>query len=278
MIRFTQPAAFNDPFEMNPYLEAIATDEYIERRMAKQHEADVLKAYNEHPFSFKWRIPFRKYFARFDKETMLKKLKEAATGPALTHARESLPIAINDAVGILCLTETADNLLMWAHYAASHSGLVLEFNCDNEFFVRHFPNGTMLNPTGFDADLRKDYGFLRRVEYSPLRPALTVGEVTSFDRFLVKSIEWGYEREWRMLMPFPYADKKIESADGQPIYLFAIPLAAISKVILGERTSGAIENEVKAIVSSNPETTHIRIERMTLNPKEFKLSPVPVTI
>lgn len=276
MIRFTQPAVFNDPFEMNPHIEAIVSEGYIEKRMAEQHESDVLKAYNEKPFSFRWRTPFKKFLAHFDKETMLKKLREGVLGPALTHARESLPIAINEAVGILSLTETPDNLLMWAHYAESHSGMVLEFDSKHDFFVRQFPKGTKLNPVGFDADLRKDYGFLRRVAYSSERPALTVSDVKNFDGFLVKSSEWEYEREWRMLMPFSYADSKQEKAGGLPIYLFAIPLSVITKVILGERASDVLENEVRSITSSDPAAQHIALERMTLDPKEFKLHPVVI--
>lgn len=278
MIRFTQPSAFNDPFEMNPHIEAIVSEGYIERRMSKQHESDVLKVYNEKPFSFRWRTPFKRFLKHFDKEIMLKKFKEGVLGPALTHARESLPVAINSAVGILCLTEAADNLLMWAHYAASHEGIVMEFDSKHDFFVRRFPKGTMLNPVGFDADLRKDCGFLRRVEYSTERPAVTISDVDSFGPFLTKSSEWGYEREWRMLMPFSYADMKQERAGEWPVFLFGIPSSAITKIILGQRASASLESEVKKIVSENPGAKHIEVERMTLDSKEFKLHPVAVLL
>lgn len=32
---------------------------------------------------------------------------------------------MNDLIGLLCLTEKPDNLLMWAHYADSHAGFVV---------------------------------------------------------------------------------------------------------------------------------------------------------
>jgi hypothetical protein len=278
MIRFTQPAAFNDPFEMSPYLAAIVSEDYIAARMATDHDPHVAESYNRLSREIRRKISFKQYQAHFSKDVMIKKLREKALGPALDEARESLPIAINQALGILCLTETSDDLLMWAHYAESHSGMVLEFDSEHDFFVRQFPEGTNVNPVGFDEDLRKDYGFLRHIDYSKDRPALTISDVKSFAAFLVKSCEWSYEREWRMLMPFSYADKKLEIEGDWPVCLFAIPLSAITKVILGTRAEPSLEAEVKAIVSGNSAARHIVLERMSLDPKEFKLRPVHVPI
>lgn len=39
-----------------------------------------------------------------------------------------------DTMGVLSLTKRFDNQLMWAHYADSHKGIVLEFDPSSDFF------------------------------------------------------------------------------------------------------------------------------------------------
>ena len=48
---------------------------------------------------------------------------------------------MNDKVGIKCFTPHNDNLLMWSHYAKSHSGICIEFDVekDCDFFVYPMP-------------------------------------------------------------------------------------------------------------------------------------------
>src|SRR5207249_4525613 len=37
--------------------------------------------------------------------------------------------------GLLCLSEIADDILMWSHYTRSHSGLVIGLKTSHEFFL-----------------------------------------------------------------------------------------------------------------------------------------------
>ncbi|EPJ44297.1 MAG: hypothetical protein OFPII_35920 [Osedax symbiont Rs1] len=39
-----------------------------------------------------------------------------------------------DMYGILSMTERIDNLLMWSHYADSHTGFVIGFDPSHDFF------------------------------------------------------------------------------------------------------------------------------------------------
>ena len=81
--------------------------------------------------------------------------------------------------GVLCMTEDAANLLMWAHYAACHRGFCLEFS------------------TSFDPF----QGAVQPVQYQELMPVLdpfTYNPDTFVDSILLgKSTHWSYEREWR---------------------------------------------------------------------------------
>jgi hypothetical protein len=276
LIRFTQPSAFNDPFEMSPYIHAIGSVDYLEQLFAQNLEGLIQKAYHQQPFSIKRKISFKEFHEYYRKEDVLALIKEKADGPALIHARESLPIAINQAVGILSLSETPDNLLMWAHYADSHSGMVFEFDTHDDFFNQQFPKATGVTPVTFDEDLRKEYGYPRQVEYSKERPKLVVSEIQNFDPFLVKSCEWEYEKEWRMLMPLSYTEQKISHENNIPICLFKIPLSAISGVIFGQRASDDLVDRIQNIVRTTPEAAHIVMKKISLDSIEFKLCSTPI--
>jgi hypothetical protein len=70
-------------------------------------------------------------------------------------------------IGVLCLSKVPDNLLMWAHYSRSHTGLVVGLEADHEFFrqmvkFRPLPSlERVLEVPGF--------GTLREVKYSKER-------------------------------------------------------------------------------------------------------------
>lgn len=85
--------------------------------------------------------------------------------------------------GVLCLSEHTHgpvSLLMWAHYAQSHAGLVFEFDTNGPFFRRFF---------------------IRPVKYRNNRPVFS-RDGDSREIFLTKSEEWRYEAEWRLFRSF----------------------------------------------------------------------------
>ena len=84
-------------------------------------------------------------------------------------------------LGILCLSNTNSNILLWSHYAANHTGVCLGFAATNY--------------TPF-------FGSAQKVKYSRAYPAI---DVTSEDHeelaeslLLTKSEDWQYEKEWRI--------------------------------------------------------------------------------
>lgn len=269
LIRFTQPALFNDPFEMSPFISAIATDAEIDEMFHSQHEPHVHKEYMKLNRETRRRISFEDFLKKYPKEILLPQIKESAKGKALAHARESLSVAMSEALGILCVTTKFDNLLMWAHYAQSHEGMVIEFDGDSDFFHHVFTEP--LSPTGIDEDLSKDYGYLKEVKYSHTRPEITISHVKSFDSFLIKGEEWSYEEEWRMLMPTALAQQAGKDKKGEDVYLYEIPRADITKVILGCRASDELLNSVRQIKEANKELSHLQVEKMALDEKDFRL-------
>ena len=110
---------------------------------------------------------------------------------------------------ITCFTENLDATLMWAHYANSHKGFCLEYNWKERLLSQ---------PSGFLIDNK---AYLCPVKYSDKRFDATSYIYTILDNYikeqtgvdfelyfrdiltsikalLTKSIDWSYEKEWRM--------------------------------------------------------------------------------
>lgn len=114
-IRFTQPCAFNDPFEFLP--------QFIRQEENLWHI--------EGRFTFSLNSPHRKGIEVND----CAELTEANNDEAARFLVEEL----SKHVGVLCLTKNPNNLLMWAHYCYEHRGAVIEFDEDHPFFSNTFP-------------------------------------------------------------------------------------------------------------------------------------------
>lgn len=253
---------------MSPYISAIASEEEIDEIFDAKHEAQVREEYEKMNREQRRAIKFPDFLKKYPKEILLPRIKESAKGKALNHARDSLSIAMSQAIGILCLTGKPDNLLMWAHYADSHTGLVIEFDVEHEFFKQVFEDP--LSPAGLDEDLSKDYGYLKPMVYNDHRPEITISTIKSFDSFLVKSNDWKYEQEWRMLMPTAKANKVVKEGEVD-IFLYEVPKVAITKVILGCRASENLLESVKQLKQENKHLSHLQIEKMVLDEKDFRL-------
>lgn len=113
-IRFTQPGAFNDPFEMVP--EIYVPEGFGDKEVAFQFDALAPRrnpAVGVLPDDFK-----------------SDQLSDRNSRRILT--------SLNSAIGILCLSKNDSSLLMWSHYAGSYSGAVVVFDEKHEFFSGHF--------------------------------------------------------------------------------------------------------------------------------------------
>jgi hypothetical protein len=125
-------------------------------------------------------------------------------------------------VGVVCLTETRDNLLMWSHYADNHKGLVLRFRfnsmtnegifnslfpiescydagpCAQGFFEGNFEPVKYRKQPKFRIDtFDRSYSFDHNVD--------VLNIVTGI--LLQKSDEWIYEKEHRSVLHLRQSDR-----------------------------------------------------------------------
>lgn len=94
-----------------------------------------------------------------------------------------------DGLGILCLTQKNDNLLMWAHYADNHQGVCFEFDLSKDLKTFCFPK-------------KVNYGIdYPKIDFINDQPSAT-------NVIFYKSVDWCYEKEYRVIDLYAYKNAK----------------------------------------------------------------------
>lgn len=256
-IRYTQPGAFNDPFETKPYIKKLSTPDEFEKTLDELLPEETKRMYDQLPelarrvFSFDFvQMQLKK---KLENSDAIYKTIERFT-PMVRNKMES---KLNELLGILSLTEKPDNLLMWSHYASSHEGFVIGFDTNNRHFdERRGPND----------ELR----YLRKVEYRDQRPQAPLTGLTGVDVFLVKSSQWAYEQEWRIMRALQEADKVIP-AEPYPIHLFKFPTDAVVEVIFGCRMHESCKKRILRILFKSEIFKDVTVLQAVPDEKEFRI-------
>ena len=266
LIRFTQPLALNDPFEAKPHFYKLGLKEefakhYAEaiRRFIYRVWVDYCRALGNDPdrFALAKKVENDPDYA----EWLYKNLHKRDPEDLLLNLRERFYKLHNDA-GILSLSETRDNLLMWAHYAQGHTGFVLELDGSHDFFKG---NNSLL---GFAKPERAEY----RLERPRMTAEETSEETALRDIFFVKGSEWEYEKEWRYLKNLTNAHRKIVVTNGHDVHLFRLPPKCIKGVILGCYSSEELKNKIVELCRDDPEFGHLRIQQARISETHYSIA------
>lgn len=199
---------------------------------------------------------------------LIDSLMEQNTLGALTDFRADMAATrshhadkIDQVGGVLSLTSRPLNLLMWAHYAQSHQGFVIEFDPSHAMFV-----DARQRPVGFD--------HLGPVVYSQGRPRYDyLSDVNMVDLFFHKSIEWKYEKEWRMVRRLQEADEVKPNG----AHLFAIPPSAIKSIIFGCQMGATEKTRLQTALGSVADFAHVHVQQAVAEEETFALRLEPVT-
>lgn len=257
-IRFSPPNAFNDPFEFKPVISGIASDEYVNAYVNENLESIVESELSKIPKHVRNLIPsskFQEFAESYFKDNAL--LFNSLMDKAKEQLSTVLSVKSNELIGVLSLTEKPDNLLMWSHYAKSHSGYCISFNSNHSFFNRKRSE-------------KDEFYHLRKVKYLSHRPSKSLIDMNGTDVFSLKSDVWEYEQEWRMCAVLPDADKIINSI-GPAVHLFNFPADAIEEIIIGVNADTSLTESIKSIIDDNPEFSHIKVKQARVSEKEFAL-------
>jgi hypothetical protein len=243
-IRFTQPGDFNDPFEFRPQIQAAASDEqvrtYVENNFDQlvEQELDKYGALTQLVPQATMRELLRTQKAR------LPELFRLLEPQMLENVSSALDRFLNQNVGVLCLSEVRDSILMWGHYTDDHRGFVLGFDSNHSFFSKR--------RSGQD-----EFGFLRQVEYQHQRPNVVLSDTSSPAWFQTKSEQWAYEKEWRTVRVLSEADCRINGAPF-PVCLFEFAPDAVLEIIVGLRSTPPMVQEMRSLASGFPRAALLR--------------------
>ena len=253
MIRYSSAAALNDPFELRPHIAAGASPEFIQASFDRSLEEQVHLEFEKVPDDLQALLPRDAFLALMKAIAPLTDEMSKMIMPAMMYGLFRLV----ESIGILCLTESPANLLMWAHYADSHRGFVIEFDPDSPFFDRRVSHEDALR-------------HLKQVHYSIERPSVVLTEMEEGELFLTKGADWKYETEWRMMDATVNSTRTIGSGP-ETIQLFAFPGTAILSIIFGCRMPETTRAEIREIVAANPEYTHIVCKQATIDEKQYRV-------
>ncbi len=250
-IKFSRPSELNDPFEVRPHLRTLGEKADWSSVFDAQKENEIRDALTGLPPTARDLIsPLAIHSAVYQQRGALMDWMGSAVKTLTPMIANEIYRHADAELGILCLTESFDNLLMWAHYADSHRGIVLEFSAQHPFFNRR-------------RSLEDEFYHLRKVGYLPTRPSVDLYHTDASEYFLTKSKAWDYEIEWRILIPlkncFPFPG--IETF--QPEML--------TGVILGANVSPAYRDEVLRALTSTPVFKHVTVRQAKLNPVSYAL-------
>jgi hypothetical protein len=268
LIRFTQPAALNDPFELRPYFESLVPADQLEallRPTRQMIETELKKAYKELSSRQRRGISEKQFLnrARQSPELLNRSFKRLFPMMArrlsdlMPEMRERLGDEFAERYGILSLSEVSDDVLMWSHYAANHAGLVLAFNDTDPFFDRR------RRPDD-------DFYHLRQVHYVSGDQSRSLAELGAGDIFFSKGAGWSQEREWRMVIPLVNPDERLV-VDGDSIYLYRVPPTAIAGVIVGAKAHKGLLETVRSILNADPRLAHVTLKKAQLDQRTRQL-------
>ncbi|HHI5412215.1 TPA: DUF2971 domain-containing protein [Vibrio metoecus] len=224
-MKFTHPKDFNDPFDCLPSY--------------KINSFDVLKTKYNHVIKDACKS------MNYSPAQRIKKKREMEARLTNSLSKGTWQDSIRKSIGICSMTTHACNLLMWAHYAKEHTGMVFEFK----------------NLIPENEDDYEEYLCSFKVKYEIDKPINDLSEASYEHDLLVKGKDWEYEDEvrcldfWRKSGIHPYKRD------------------LLSSIILGIRFDAKLEKGIRELVSStnNIYGTNIKIYNAKVVKDKFKI-------
>ena len=187
-----------------------------------------------------------------------------------------------------CFSEEFKATLMWAHYARCHEGFCIEYdfkkylkgceeNCGNILGCHNIMLNLTLAPVHYSGSRFDATNFLKTIFQQELGTRLNVSlppyhaDVLFMTKaLLVKSEDWSYEKEWRLISP-PENESKEEPPRSK--LLTRTPPTA---VYIGARASSETEEKLEYICNLK----HIPCYKMvqTHTTSKFDLEPMPYSV
>ncbi|HXU93612.1 MAG TPA: DUF2971 domain-containing protein [Gallionella sp.] len=230
-LRFTQPDQLNDPYECH-----LAFDKKVREQLVEDFVSHTVKSKPDGDLK---RI-----------SDMAERNADSLLEMALENYKET-----KNQLGVLSLSEDPLNLLMWAHYADKHQGVVIELDFTHESLFKVVGGGRM-------------FSTLSSVRYQNEKVVGVPTPDKVIESLLVKSLDWEYEKEWRFIRTLNLLE---EVEDG--IFVGKISPKAIKRVIFGSRFPEEKLAEITKFTKL-PEFSHVKLEKALMIPNRFELRTI----
>ena len=244
-ITLSSPRDFNDPF-----------DTYF--RMLPPSEEDLRAWVNQ-------KTP--KPVKRMEMRNKVRRKSKFHKGKIPHEVQHSI-----DKMGISCFSETSESILMWAHYADSHSGVCLGFD---GVPIRQF----ILEP--YMQEMRRynarpeqilhlvpkaKWRMLCKVHYVDDLPIFKIAssDISRANHIRKKSSIWSYEKEWRIIAP-----------DGGAGQVMGFPKEILAEIIFGVKATGESIEKVRKLAVDKGYSAKFIQAKQSATKYEIEFAPCP---
>lgn len=210
---FSAPTSFNDPFDCCPAFDFSATV----TEMVNYYER-ILRRKN--PQAPEYEITREALAIVYDPDqNPLREDRQAEV--QVRHGKH-----ITETIGVLCLSQTCKEILMWSHYANYHKGICLRFDADHPYFAN-----------------------THEVQYHTARPRINPFKDTTNQMMeialLAKAEQWKYEQEWRVICYQGGAGVK------------QFPPEALTGIVLGAKITAPDEQNIRNWIKNRCHPTQL---------------------
>jgi hypothetical protein len=236
----SSPDRFNDPFDTNVYLDPnryVVNDITAEEFSARLKDLKGLSTgelWKSHPI--KNPISQGDWIRKITNELLSQERPEIRGALAAgigeffaeihVEMRDRLRASFKSGYGVLSLSSNPSSVLMWSHYSSSHTGFCVEY--DFSLLSRMDPRRRSCFPVFYRAKRTDATRYLS----SSMRGNFNI----FFGQYLciLKSKEWEYEQEWRIVYSIGPAHANMELGMPPP-----------SAIILGANASSSDEDTIR---------------------------------
>lgn len=240
MIKWSNPKEFNDPFDNQFNIKYVGTIEEAENETKKfiincilenKPIPDFLPVKNSMQMQIMQSISKEKFKQVIPR---IMSIKNIYPPNFIEDQQKAFNIGFRNIMSdssMFCLTEEKDNLLMWAHYANNHTGIVIKF--------RNIPDGDS------PIQLAQKVAYTNKIPEVPIskfiRNEFTIDTLHQIYT-LTKSKEWAYEKEWRIVTTLRNKTKSFE--------ILPFVKEEVAAVYLGCKINSTSKDTVVKIIKS----------------------------
>lgn len=257
-LKVTPPNELNDPFEFRPRV--IRSAPQREAKELLKDKRTIKEMYEEDRRRGISTGNFRNYREqiRMVRDSLISGMVRAMPQASLA-LQHGYPDAVSCAIGVLCLTEKPDSIVMWGHYADKHRGIVIGLDRNWELFCR----GRGLSPV--------EYSRERLTWDASCKPG-SAAEREYVERMIKhKNDEWRYEAELREVFQLTGLRRR-SLRDGSIGYFLPIPSSVIVSAILGARCPADTEAEVRSALRECDFPSLVKLKRAQLHETLFAMT------